>query len=72
MVRPISPLQVNFKWSPVSIKSDFTRLSGANLPQQQGLPPNPAAFSRPKSLINHFEFHKELSRKDDLVTNLKT
>lgn len=23
-------------------------------------------------LINHFEFHKELSRKDELLTNLKT
>ena len=23
-------------------------------------------------MINHFEFHRELSRKDELITNLKT
>ena len=27
--RPLSPLQVHFKWTPVSIKNDFSRLSGA-------------------------------------------
>ena len=27
---------------------------------------------RPRHLINHFEGHKELTRKDDLICNLKT
>ena len=27
---------------------------------------------RPQMLLNHFEFHKELTRKDDLIHNLKT
>lgn len=27
---------------------------------------------RPRNIINHFEYHKELSRKDDLVSNLRT
>ena len=27
---------------------------------------------RPRHLINHFEGHRELSRKDELVANLKT
>lgn len=27
---------------------------------------------RPKHMVNHFEFHKELTRKDDLVSNLRT
>lgn len=27
---------------------------------------------RPRLLLNHFEFHKELTRKDDLIHNLKT
>lgn len=26
----------------------------------------------PKLMINHFEFHKEITRKDDLLCNLKT
>lgn len=33
LVRPVSPLQVNFKWSPCSIKSDFTRLSSMHQAQ---------------------------------------
>jgi hypothetical protein len=28
--------------------------------------------TRPRNLLNHFEFHKEISRKDDLIQNLKT
>ena len=28
--------------------------------------------SRPRNLLNHLEFHKELSRKDDLIHNLKS
>jgi hypothetical protein len=27
---------------------------------------------RPKQLVNHFEGHKELTRKDDLLSNLRT
>ena len=28
--------------------------------------------NRPTLLLNHFEYHKELTRKDDLINNLKT
>lgn len=73
--RPSSPLQVHFKWTPVSIKSDFHKLPSGissvgtnNTVFGQTLSP----ALRPRHVINHFEFHKELTRKDELVSNLRT
>ena len=111
----ITPLKVQFKWSPCSIKSDFMKLSsicnvgwaqqpkshnnsttqkqffgqssriaGANSSIYSSMGQNASVnflqkqnqvgsnFIRPKHLINHFEGHKELSRKDELVSNLRT
>lgn len=79
--RPSSPLQVHFKWTPVSIKSDFTKLQSNaggqyfNTYGSVGAAPAQGQLTatlRPRNLVNHFEFHKELTRKDDLVTNLRT
>lgn len=43
---------INLKWTPVSVKSEFPKLNSEKL------------------LYNHFEFHREISRKNDLFTNL--
>ena len=82
VARPPSPLSVNFKWTPCSIKSDFQKLSATN-----GIPPSnqsqsgaaqyanaplPPQNIRPRYMINHLEGHRELTRKDELVLNLKT
>lgn len=69
--RPPSPLAVNFKWTPCSIKSDFYKLSAANthlLPNNQ----SQEALAGRRGMINHLEGHRELTRKDDLIINLKT
>jgi len=46
--------QPHFKWTPVSVKSEFLK---------PGL--------EAKYLYNHFEHHKELTRKNDLFSNLQ-
>ena len=76
-------VQLNFKWSPCSIKNDFEALSKqSKMPLRQIRRPlmdsnkkmNDYMFDSklPKMMINHFEFHKEITRKDDLLCNLKT
>ena len=67
MQRPISPMMVHFKWSPCSIKTDFYKLQ-ALVPNQN----DQFKFIRPRNMLNHFEFHREISRKDELIHNLRT
>ena len=85
------PIQLNFKWTPCSIKSDFESYSenkpkvganqnaigpnmSVNLPTVYGTMHNQKDQGVTKNTVflNHFEFHKELSRKDDLLSSLKT
>jgi hypothetical protein len=81
------PTTLNFKWSPCSIKADFDRLmcksqipsraakstTNTNETRGQKWPQLPIYLdNRPKLLLNHLEYHKELTRKDDLINNLKT
>ncbi len=40
----------NFKWTPVSVKSEFQRAD--------------------KYMYNHYEHHREITRKNDLFSNL--
>lgn len=42
----------NLKWTPVSIKTEFPKLTSEKL------------------LYNHFEYHREISRKNELFSNL--
>ena len=77
----ISPFKVQFKWSPCSIKQDFMKLSvglnhGLNSAQKimnginNGI--GQGQLMKPLHLINHFEGHRELTRKDELFSNLKS
>lgn len=45
--------QPNFKWTPVSVKSEFQNRPGTD-----------------KFLYNHYENHREITRKNDLFSNL--
>ncbi len=45
-----------FKWTPCSIKMDFRNLTDSK--------------GTRKMIVNHFENHKEITRKDDLIRNL--
>jgi len=47
-----------------SIPGAFTNASS--------MAPARRTYMRPRHLLNHFEGHKELTRKDELVSNLKT
>ena len=58
----------------MSVKSDFYKLTAASQifnPNLQNLSKN-LSNVHPKHMVNHFEFHKELTRKDELVSNLRT
>lgn len=46
--------QPNFKWTPVSVKSEFQSKAGPS----------------DKYLYNHYENHREITRKNDLFSNL--
>lgn len=63
-------INLNFKWKPASSKTDFTVLE--NKVKKHNVFLAQPFGQRSNFLFNHFEFHKELTRKDDLLKNLKT
>ena len=68
-MRAISPLNVNFKWTPFSVKSDFYKIPSLN--NQNVDIRLQDMHAKTKNMINHLEGHRELTTKDNLVINLK-